>query len=522
MFVILTITVSTALLSTSGHPPRGIVITFGVFAGLLVFSFLSCHLMLYCTRIKHEMDMERANGDKNDADPSSELNKNIPPGFIDNTNTDAQAQQRERDQPEQVLKRDEQQRQSQTRPNLRMSRNTPTRSSAALYESPAINQITSHGSDRPQLRAQAVSGVYQQSSPPTSDQRLREELPRHPSAFPDALNVRKHQARGVQQPSRLEMDREVPPSRHLNSRRTSGADGTILHSERTSVQTDVVGPPPQEASRRHRAAAREAAPQQMLQHGARNSPLQVSTSAAQQMEREMHFPGPQDRLSGVSARSHAERYQAEPRLPPANRPYNLQAQFALLGSQNIWGRGPRFFPDLKPGARVRRMSADDCLRRPPWGLDDVDLIVLRDVDCKVVRVHPAPPDLKRVQSQKVLVQRLRSRDSNDSGYYSAGSSQHQPWLAPGLGPPTAFSWTSISSPGSTWPPTSNESPVSSSLPSARSNQPSLHRLSASSMDLVWMSRHSRVSISHDGSARGLRGTPLRHERQRPLGRSNTL
>lgn len=522
MFVILTVTVSTALLSTSGHPPRGIVITFGVFAGLLVSSFLACHLMLYCTRIKHEMDMERANDDKDDADPSSELNKNVPRDFLPYKYANAQAQQRAGDQPEQGLERDEQQRQSQTQTSRRISRNTPTRSPAAPYQSPRRNQITSHGSDRPYIRTQAGSRVYQQTSPPTSDQRLREESLRHRSLFPSPLNVPGHQAGGVQQPPRARMDREIPPSAHLDSRYRSSGDGTILHSARTSLQTGVVEPRPQETTGQHRAAARDAAPQQVLRHGARNSPLQVSTSAAQQMEREMYFSGPPDRRSGVSTGSHAWKDQAEALLHSANRPYNLQTQFALLESPIFWGRAPRFFPDLKPGARVRRMSADDCLRRPPWGVDGADLIVLRDVDCKVVRVHSAAPELKRVRSQKVLVQRLRSRDSNDSGYYSAGSSQHQPWLPPASSPPMTFSSTSISSPGSTWPPASGGSPVSSTSPSARSNQPSLHRRSASSMDLVWMSWHSRVSIGYDGSARVLRGTRLRHERQRPLGRSNTL
>ncbi|KAG6356620.1 hypothetical protein INS49_014494 [Diaporthe citri] len=128
LFVVLTVIVCTALLSTSGKPPRGIVVTFSVMAGLLVFFFLLCHLMLYCTGIKHEMDTEEGNGDNGNVDPSHQLDSNIPPGFLPdanvntntntNTNANTQVQQRERDQTEHHgLGRDEQHRRSQYHPD---------------------------------------------------------------------------------------------------------------------------------------------------------------------------------------------------------------------------------------------------------------------------------------------------------------------------------------------------------------------------------------------------------------------
>ncbi|KAH8772675.1 hypothetical protein F5883DRAFT_549177 [Diaporthe sp. PMI_573] len=520
LFVILTIVVSTALLSTSGHPPRGIVVTFAVFAGLLVFIFLLCHLMMYCTRIKHEMDTERANGDKDDADPSSRLNKNIPPGFLTAENDNTQAQQRGRDQPEQHGPgRDEQQRQSGSRPNHRMSSNAPNRSPTAHDDAPGINQVAGYGSDRPRLRNQEVNRVHQQDRPSNPHRTPRDSYFRHSSARPDPLDVPGHQTGNMQQQQQSQpgLAGEESLTRSPHSRHTSGGDGGILHSVRTSAQTETAEPPPHEAPRRHHAAARDVTPREMLQHSARNSQHHSRISAAEQMEREMYLPGPQNRLSSVSAHSHLWGDQAEHRGSPTNRPDNVQARVALLGSPDVWGFASRLLPDLKPGARLRRMSADDCLRRPPWRVDDADLTVLRDIECKVANVRPAAPGLERIQSQKGSVRIMRPRDSNDSGYYSAGSIQHAPPLPLPSDLPTAFSATSISSPGSTWPAASSGSPFSSSPPSVRSELLSLRRRSASSMASEWMGWRGRASMGHDGAISVITRTRVRYGRQRPLG-----
>lgn len=518
LFVVLTVVVSTALLSTSGHPPRGIVVTCGVFAGLLVFIFLACHLMMYCTRIKHEMDTERPDGDKGNADP----NINIPLGFLTGQNDNTQAQQPGRDQPEQHdLNRDEQQRQSQSRPNHRMSRDAPTRSSAAQYQSPGLNQVAGYGSGQQHQRNQAENRVQQHHPPRTSDQRPRESMPRRSSATVAPLfSGPPRKAESTQQRPQPGLASEESQTRSPHSRHTSGEEGGLLHSPRTSLQTDMANTPPHDARRRHRVPARDATPQQMLQHGARDSRLHGRISAAQQMEREMYLPSPENRLSSVSARSNTWEDLAESRAYPANRPNNVQAQLALLGSPDFRSLVSRFLPDLKPGAHLRRMSADDCLRRPPWGVDDADLIVLRDMQCQVVQVHPAAPEMERIQSQKGSVRSMRFMDSNDSGYYSAGSILHPPLTLPSDAL-TAFSATSVSSPRSSWPPASSDSLLSPSSPIVRSGLLNLRRRSASSIGSDLISWSGRVSIGGDGAIRVVTGTRVRRESQRPLGRTKT-
>ena len=267
---------------------------------------------------------------------------------------------------------------------------------------------------------------------------------------------------------------------------------------------------------RGRAAPRNTQPRRTLQRGA------LDNEPRGRVADELWYNDPRDSLHNDSTYPSTPRAQAGPRARHTRTPNNVQARFALIGGPHVWGLASRFLSDWKPSARhLQGASADGCLGRPPTVSEDTDtLIVLRDIDRKHVQVHPAAPELDKVRSQEVLLQRNELRDSNNSGYYSTGSNQHPPSQPQHTGPSTAGSSTSVSSPGSTWPPASSGSRVSSSR-SASSELLNLHRRSVSSTGLELMGWHGRVSMEDDGVVRVITGTRFHQRRPRPLGRSKT-
>lgn len=522
LFVVLTVIVCTALLSTSGKPPRGIVVTFSVMAGLLVFFFLSCHLMLYCTGVKHEMDTEGANCDNGNADPSPQLDSNIPPGFLPdanvntnpNANTNTQVQQRGRDQTEHHhLGRYEQHRHSQHHPDHHTGHHASTRSPAAQHDVRGLNQVAGYGSDEPPPQSRAENRVHHYNLPRTLEQRLSERSLRRSSAAPDPLHPKRppHQAESTQQRSQPGLGLEGFPSR---SRRPSSGDDKVLHSARTTRSyMEVAEPRPHESTQWHPATTRAGAPYQVTQRGAPEYQLHGRSNAVRRKKSELFLDETRDRIRGASAHVDTPGHQAEPRGYPAEAPNSVQAHFALLGVPDVWGLASRLLSDMKPRARLRRKSADDCCDRPPSD-DAADLVLLREINRKHVQVHPAAAEVERVRSQKVLVQRVPVRDSNDSGYYSADSSQHPPaWPQP-AGPSIA-----VSSAASTGPPLSSGPSARSSLGAGAENSPNPN--SASSMRSEQMARFERESMEAEGAIRVAMEQPLHDGRLKPRRRSRS-
>lgn len=533
LFVVLTVIVCTALLSTSGKPPRGIVVTFSVLAGLLVFLFLSCHLMLYCTGIKNQMDTEGANGDNGNADPSShQLDSNIPPGFLPDTNVNTstnanantQVQQRGQDQTEHHNPgRVEQHRHSQYHPDHHMSRHVPTRSPAAQHDARGPNQVAGHASDEPQPQMQAENRVHPYNHPRILEQRLSERSLRRSSAAVDPLRPRRpsHQAESTQQQPRPDPGLEGPPSRQPQSRHTSGGYGSSLHSNHTTrSQTELIGQPPREPRNWHRGAPRDAALPHTLQRSVPDSQFRGSIGVAQQREREMFFSSTQTRLPRASAQANTPADQAEARGDPAETPNSVQAHLALLGGPDVWGLVFNLFSDMKPLASLRRKSADNYLDLlSPVPVDAADLVFLRDTDRKHVKVYPAEPEVTRVRSQKALVQRTPFRDSNDSGYYSADYNQHPQSLPQPAGPSTATSSTLVSPAASTRPPLSSGPSACSSLRAGSEYSPGPN--SASSMRSEQTGQFGRESLADEGVIRVTMEQPLRGRRPKPRERSRS-
>lgn len=511
LFVVLTVVVSTTLLSTGGHPPRGIVITFGVLAGLLVVIFLACHLMLYCTRIKHEMDAERASGGRKDSDDSD---TNVPRGFLSsNRNIGTQVAQPSRDPRSPRVA--ERQRQSQA-PNIRVSNHGPGRSFAAQYTPSPLSQVTGYSSDRPQSQTTSENRAHQQNTPQTPGQTPRESHFRHSSAIPQALNVPGNNQQQVQ-PG---LNSQEHGAGRPYSQFTSGEYNTILHSSIATSGTQVTEQPtPHETAQLQRSSAtRNAAPQQQ-QRPRPYGPRDASTDELGYVESR---PPP---VHGISAFTNPPGPQHRAEMSTST----ARAHLALLGGPDVWGLVSRLLPDIKPGARLlrrRRMSADDCIRRSGWGVDDDDdeedaeeVVFVRDVGCKVVRVvHPA---LERVHSLRGTVR----SGSSDSGYYSAdGGQQHPPLQTqtqaqtlPSDNTLTAAPATPASSPGGSWPLSSGGSRDSSSGSSAISELLGFGQHSGSSSVSEGVEGRDRVRMG-SGVVSTVR-IRVRRERQGPLGRS---
>lgn len=517
LFVVLTVIVCTALLSTSGKPPRGIVVTFSVLAGLLVFFFLSCHLMVYCTGAKHDMDLEMANSDNGNTDPSPQPDVNIPSGFVPNASANTQAQERGRDRTEhRGLGRNEQHQQGQHNPNRRTGHHYPTSFPAAQHNVHRPSQAVGYGSEQPPPPSKAENEVHHYSRLPTSDRRSSGIGLRRSSAFPAPL----HTNRGPPQAGSAQ-ERPLPdsglPSDRPRSRYTSGGYGRVLHSARTKPYTEAAGPPPHEPTQQNRADPRDAPVRQVLQRDVQGSQSHSSNNVDSQREKELFF-------TDTSARSHTRGDGFEHWGYPAEPQSSVRAHFAVLGGPDVWGQASRLFSDKKPLARLRRASSDDCLDWPLSALDDGDAVVrLRDTERKAVRVHAAGPEVERVRSHKALVQRSRLRDSNDSGYYSADSNQRAAasTLPQPPGPSTAGSSTlaspaAVSSAASTWAPPSTGPSLSPSL-SAISEPQSLHRRSVSSMASIRVSWGERASTGDESAMR----RSLHERRPVSLGRSNT-
>lgn len=512
LFVVLTVIVSAALLSTSGRPPRGIVVTFSVFAGLLVIFFLACHLILYCIGIKHEMDTEGANGDHGNADPGLKPDGNTPTNFIPNANVDTnnnpnantQAEQRQAEQRQAEqrgldhtehhdLGRDEQHRHSQYRPDRHAGRYAATRSPAGQHDVHEPNPIAGYSPYQPQSRGEADTRAHQYKPRPTSGRQYLET--RRSSAEPDPLRTKRppRQPGSTHQRPRPDPAPEWVSSRRPMSRYTSGGCASDLHSRHsTRSQTEMAPPPRREPENSHRDAPRDAELPYMLQRGVPDDqPRSSGISIAQQGENDLHLN-------------------------------SAQAHFALLGGSDVWGLVSRFLSDMKPHThRLRRKSAGDCHELIPLEPDGAaDVVTLRDTDRKAVQVQSAEPEVERIRSQKALVQRTPLRDSNDSGYYSAGSNQRQPSLPQPPAPSTGVSLMSGSSAASTCPPASSE-PSLSSPPSTASEQHSTHRHSVSSMGSGWMGSNWRGSMGDESALEIMMVRPLRNMRAKPRGRSKT-
>lgn len=515
LFVVFLLIVCTALLSTSGKPSYGVVVAFCVTAGLLVSLFLSFHLLLYCTAISHQTNREIAHGDDRTSDPSAQHRTNVPPGFSTNANTNTQVRQQPCEQPDhQNIDRNAHHRQSRHHASHQMGRYAQCRSPTARPDVYRLSQVSDRGPDQLQARGAAEVGARQQLPSPTLPQRPRESVLRRGSAIPEPLRVKQsvHQAGSTQQGYRPDQSLG-PPSPRPDSQRVSGNNGTIQGA--VQMTTPYIAPaelPSHEPTPRHGMAPRDSVPRQTPHRGSPDNQLPGSIGAAFVPLDEMFFTAPTAGHRGLSAQNHTPRDQAQPQQPPTEAPHSVQAQFAFVRGPDVLDLISTILSVTKPCAHLSCMPADDLLDKHLSMSGDAAAVNVQNAERKSVQVHPVPPAVARVRSQKARV----LRDSSDSGYCTAGSDHHAPSSPQFWGSSTAVpSDASASSPPS-------RGPSALSSPSAGSKKYSPRPSLVSSTDWEWMGWYKRAGIGDGSVTKVITGRPLRGGgRPRPRERSKT-
>ncbi|KAK2602478.1 hypothetical protein N8I77_009006 [Diaporthe amygdali] len=370
VFIVFMVIVCTALLSTSGKPSYGIVVAFCITAGHLVFLFLSCHLVLYCTGIKHQMNLEKANGDNSTADSSPQSDRIVPANSSANANiinTNTQEQQAALDQPaHQNLGREGHYQSSQNDRNHQMGRKFPSRNLAAQPGTHGLNQDADYGPAQPKIRREAGNGVRQQFPPLAFPQGPRESVLRRSSATPGPLRVRRPapQVQSGQQRPPAEQASETP-SRPPNSQHMSGRDGLLLHSARTTMsEMEPAELPSHEPTPRHGASPRDAVPQQTPRHGSIAHQRRGSLGVAYVGEREELFlPTFQDSLRGLSAHITTSRDQSGPQDRATEAPNSVQARFVFVGGPDVLDLLSTLLSEMKPRSYLPGLLAGDHFER---------------------------------------------------------------------------------------------------------------------------------------------------------------
>ncbi|KUI60080.1 hypothetical protein VP1G_07286 [Cytospora mali] len=171
--------ICTALLTVSGRLSRSEVVGFCVTAGLLIAFFATCHLALYCTRIKDQMDLEKDQGDSSTTSSSprpggsASASKTPKPsaGVHGQLNLDKNGKQASHGGPN-----------HNQPPRIRQSANLQTQ----------VEDIPDEEPVRPPLRV--VNGVDRNTLSPDHVQSHIHRVRSHGSAAPEPLSTRTQQA----------------------------------------------------------------------------------------------------------------------------------------------------------------------------------------------------------------------------------------------------------------------------------------------------------------------------------------
>ncbi|ROV92641.1 hypothetical protein VSDG_06569 [Cytospora chrysosperma] len=427
--------VCTALLSVSGKLTYAEVVGFCVTAGLLIAFFATCHLALYCTRIRDQMDLEKNHGNSSATSSNSGPGDNVP------ADQNCQPSAGAPGQPAPPRHNKNGKQLSQTGPSdpkFGVPHNHPAgprpNTQARVEDSPDEEPV------RPPLRV--TNGVQRSSistnhlQPQPHSQRVRS----HVSAAPEPLSTRTQRADHLQggggPREYIPYRRPDPktPSSHPGARNTSDAVGDVSHLH-------TAGLTPEEAmDSLHRTMGRE--------------PWTNSQGRLPSLQRRLDQPsGRHQRASyalGNGTPGHRAGRQLFPgspstpnslvRLPtrlaevtdlagPQNHPVELsagsvQGYLFLLQEPDLMDLRSRRLLEWKARPCPLDRPGHDNLGKPVTPRDDPGVVVLDNSDRKSVNVHDAPVTVGRMRSQKALVQNSPSRPSRrsaDSGYCSVNT-----------------------------------------------------------------------------------------------------
>lgn len=439
-FVVFLFIVCTALLSVSGKLSHAEVVGFCVTAGLLITFFATCHLILYCTRIKYLVDLEKYRGENSTTSSSSHPGEGVPAS----AEIHRQSQEREQQSAQQSHDKDKNQTSqsgtnnstagttSNHRPRTQLDGNTHAHAEDAPDEEPW----------RPPLRVvnEVRRDVLSSAQVPPHRQRARS----HNSAAPEPLSTRGQQAGHPETGSGGQ--REYKPYRrpdpktpsHPRQRRDSHATVEIASSFHTSALTpeeamDSVqrtmgrepwfNPGAQSLFQRRRHDHRPSA-----SHAQRTPYALMSSPPPGQRAKRRLFPGeaasPNSSLVEPPSRWNEGANQAG----PPNRPAELAAggvrgYLVLLQEPDLMNVLSRRLPELKDRSRPLDQVWDEFSKEPVSCRSNTDAVVLDDnPERKSIQVHDSSATVERSQSQRAqILQHSPDRPSgrsSDSGYVS--------------------------------------------------------------------------------------------------------
>ncbi|KUI71709.1 hypothetical protein VM1G_11737 [Cytospora mali] len=421
--VLLLFIICTALLTVSGRLSRSEVIGFCVTAGLLIAFFATCHLALYCTRIKDQVDLEKNQGDSSTTSSSTRPGESASASKTPKPSAGVHGQLNLDKNGEQASHGGTNHNQPpRTRPNANFQ--------AQVEEAPDEEPI------RPPLRV--VNGVHRDTLSPDHLQSHIHRVHSHGSAAPEPLSTRTQQAGhfggGRRQREYKPYRRPDPktPAQHPRVREDRDPLGEL-----SSLHTSGITPE-RAMDSVHRTMDREPwsnfrdrpPSQQRLRHDQPSASHQGRFHAlstvppGHRLERQLFLASASspDNLARLSTRLGEVTNQ----VGPQNRPVELSADdvrgyFVLLQEPDFMELLSRQHLDFKPRLVHTNREGDIDMEESITRRNGTGVVVLDNPERKAVAIQDLPVAVERVRSQRVQVHNSPAgswRRSADSGYYS--------------------------------------------------------------------------------------------------------
>ncbi|ROW06082.1 hypothetical protein VMCG_04563 [Cytospora schulzeri] len=421
--------VCTALLSVSGKLSHAEVVGFCVTAGLLIAFFAICHLVLYCTRIKDQVDLEKAQGN------SSTSSSNPRPGGIAPVVHNPlpsvgvhgqQAQQNHYKNGQQV---------NQIPPSYPRARGPHTHPAGPrphINLQARVEDATDNEPVRPPLRV--ANGVHRSTLSVNHLQPHRQRVRSHDSAAPEPLSTRAQRAGNSQ--SVVGGPREYKPYRRPDPKTPSHhprlRDPRDAVEEVSSLHT--AGLTPDEAMDSvHRTMGREPwsdpqgrPPSQQRRHDQLSVGQPQGSSYAvmddpsgHRVERQLFLGSPS--FPNNLVRPPTRLNEVASQVGPQNLPVELsgesvQGYLLLIQEPDLMDLLSRRLLEWKARpCHIDRPEHDD-LEKSAARQEDTGVVVLDNAERKSVNIHEAPATVERMRSQRaqwvLLVRQVTSLELN--------------------------------------------------------------------------------------------------------------
>ncbi|KAK7749800.1 hypothetical protein SLS53_000380 [Cytospora paraplurivora] len=408
--VILLCIICTTLLSVWGQLSPPVVIAFCTTAGILVAFFALSHFILYCTRIKDVVDLEKGQRNR-----SSGILGSVPGG-----SPPASQSSRQNVEDHGQSQGQEQQNRTNDRQETQVGKVSPV--------------------EPLRLPLRVVNGTPSPLPTMRLHPHVQESVHSHASAVPKPLSIRKiqtgHSAGGIGQ-HKYQPYRQPDPKTPSQPPRSH--DPRDMFEERSSPHT--TGLTPEEAMENAaRAMGREQrtisrSQQQSRQrrrvepsvgHHRRRSYALANVPPGRRVESQI-FLGPASSPTNL-ARLSSHWEEVRNQVEPQNRPVELstdgpQGYLVLLQEPDLMDLLSRCLQDVDARPQSFERFGGEILQKPLTHQHDTDAVVRDNSERRSVRIHDAPVTIHRMRSQSALLvqdfpDRLSPR-SSDSGYYSA-------------------------------------------------------------------------------------------------------